>query len=124
MSHPNYDDFWKKRDILQHLKNIKPAVLVVGGWFDAEDLYGPLKTYEAIENQNKKNNHNRLVMGPWSHGQWSGNNAENLGNIHFESNTAAYFKKMELQFFNYYLKNKGEMNLPEASIFITGANEW
>ncbi len=124
MNHPNYDYFWKKRDILQHLTNIKPAVLVVGGWFDAEDLYGPLKTYEAIENQNKENNHNRLVMGPWSHGQWSGNNAENLGNIHFDSNTAAYFKKIELQFFNYYLKNKGEMNLPEASIFITGINEW
>ena len=124
MTHPNYDDFWKKRNLLQHLTNVKPAVLVVGGWFDAEDLYGPLRTYEAIENQNKDNNQNRLVMGPWFNGQWSGQKAESLGNIHFESNTAAYFKKIELQFFDYYLKNKGEMNLPEASIFITGANEW
>ena len=123
MTHPNYDDFWKKRNLLQHLTNVKPAVLVVGGWFDAEDLYGPLKTYEAIENQNK-DNQNRLVMGPWFHGQWSGQKAESLGNIHFESNTAVYFKKLELQFFDYYLKNKGEMTLPEASIFITGANEW
>jgi len=65
-----------------------------------------------------------LVMGPWSHGQWANSTAENLGNIHFGSNTAAYFKEIELQFFNYYLKNKGEMNLPEASIFITGSNEW
>jgi len=123
MTHPNYDAFWKKRNLLPYLTNIKPAVLVVGGWFDAEDLYGPLKTYQAIEKQNK-NNQNRLIMGPWYHGQWSGQNAENLGNIHFGSNTADYFKKIELQFFDYYLKNKGEMNLPEASIFVTGANEW
>jgi putative CocE/NonD family hydrolase len=124
MTHPNYDSFWKERNVLPHLTNIKPAVLVVGGWFDAEDLYGPLKTYEAIETQNKDNNQNRLVMGPWCHGQWSFGSGKNLGNIHFGSNTSTYFKDIELQFFNYYLKNKGEMKLPEASIFITGANEW
>jgi putative CocE/NonD family hydrolase len=123
MTHPNYDDFWKERNVLPHLTNVKPAVLVVGGWFDAEDLYGPLNTYEAIEKQNS-NNQNRLVMGPWFHGQWSRKNADKLGNIHFGSNTSIYYKEMELEFFNYYLKDKGEMNLPEASIFVTGANEW
>lgn len=123
MEHPNYDDFWKQRNVLPHLKKVKPAVLVVGGWFDAEDLYGPLNTYEAIETQNETVE-NRLVMGPWYHGQWASGNGEKLGNIHFESNTSTYFKDLELQFFNYYLKNKGEMKLPEASIFITGSNEW
>ena len=123
MEHPNYDNFWKQRNVLPHLTNVKPAVLVVGGWFDAEDLYGPLKTYEAIETQNKTVQ-NRLVMGPWYHGQWAGDNGDNLGNIHFDSNTSHYYKKLELNFFNYYLKNKGEMELPEASIFITGANQW
>lgn len=123
MEHPNYDDFWKQRNVLPHLTNVKPAVLVVGGWFDAEDLYGSLKTYEAIESQNKTVQ-NRLVMGPWYHGQWSRNNGAKLGNIHFDSNTSDYFKQLELEFFNYYLKNKGEMNLAEASIFITGENQW
>ena len=123
MAHPTYDAFWKKRDITQHLSNVKPAVLVVGGWFDAEDLYGPLNTYEAIETKNSTNQ-NRLVMGPWYHGQWANGSGEKLGNIHFGSNTSLYFKDLELQFFNYYLKNKGEMKLPEATIFVTGANEW
>lgn len=124
MRHPNYDEFWKERNVLPHLTNIIPAVLVVGGWFDAEDLFGALKTYEAIENQNKQSNQNRLVMGPWSHGQWLKEDGEYLGNIHFGSKTSDYFRDIELRFFNYYLKNKGTMDLPEASIFITGANEW
>ena len=123
MTHPTYDSFWQARNVLPYLTNVKPAVLVVGGWFDAEDLYGPLHTYEAIETQNKPNQ-NRLVMGPWSHGQWASGDAENLGNIHFGSNTSPYFKDLELQFFNYYLKDKGDLKLPEATIFITGANEW
>jgi len=123
MTHPNYDNFWKARDPMSHLTNIKPAVLIVGGWFDAEDLYGPLKTYEAIEMQNP-DNQNRLIMGPWSHGQWAGGNATNLGNIHFGSNTSDYFREIELNFFNYYLKGKGTMDLPEATIFVTGSNEW
>ena len=123
MTHPNYDEFWKARNVLPHLTNVKPAVLVVGGWFDAEDLYGPLNTYKAIEKQNTVNQ-NRLVMGPWFHGQWGRKNADKLGNIHFGSDTSIYFKEMELQFFNYYLKDKGEMNLHEASIFVTGSNEW
>ncbi len=123
MTHPNYDEFWQARDPMPHLTNIRPAVLVVGGWFDAEDLFGPLNTYQAIETQNP-NNQNRLIMGPWSHGQWAGNNVTKLGNIHFGSNTSAYFKEIELNFFNYYLQGKGTMDLPEATIFITGSNEW
>jgi putative CocE/NonD family hydrolase len=123
MSHPNYDDFWQARNRSQHLKKIKPAVLVVGGWFDGDELYGTLDTYETIENRNKKNQ-NRLIMGPWSHIQWVYDPGEKLGNIHFGAKTAEHFKELELQFFNYYLKDKGTMDLPEASIFITGTNEW
>lgn len=123
MSHPDYDDFWKARTVLPHLKDIKPAVLVVGGLFDAEDLYGPWYTYQAIERQNAKNE-NRLVMGPWSHGQWASGNTTHLGNIYWGGNPAEHFKELELQFFNYYLKGEGKMDIPEASVYITGANKW
>jgi len=123
MSHPNYDEFWKARNVLPHLTDIKPAVLVVGGWFDAEDLFGPLNTYKAIEQQNQGNDC-MLVMGPWSHGQWASGNTTHLGNIYWDGNPAEHFKEIELSFFNYYLKDQGEMDLPEASMFITGSNEW
>ncbi|MCF8243630.1 MAG: CocE/NonD family hydrolase [Saprospiraceae bacterium] len=124
MNHPDYDDFWKARDPRPHLKNIKPAVLTVGGHFDAEDCWGAWHTYEAIEKQNPATVSNRLIMGPWSHGQWSGDLGEQLGNIHFGANTGDHYKEVELEFFNFYLKDKGKINLPEADIFITGANKW
>ena len=124
MNHGTYDTFWQSRNPLPYLKNVKPAVLTVGGWFDAEDLYGPLKTFEAI-NKNNPGADNRMVIGPWSHGGFARGNGSSLGNIDFGSETSVYYrKKVELPFFNYYLKDKGTLELPKALIFETGTNVW
>ncbi len=122
--HPDYDEFWKARDPRQYMKNVKPAVMTVGGWFDAEDLYGALHLYEAIETQNPRSVNNTLVMGPWSHGQWNGKEATNLGNVYWGFNVNEPYTILEKQFFDYYLKGKGTKDFPEAMIFITGKNEW
>lgn len=124
VSHPDYDAFWKARTPLPHLKNITPAVMTVGGWYDAEDLYGPLKTYQAIETQNSPNLSNRLVMGPWSHGQWNSGRAENLGNVFWGLDANEHFHELEYKFFSYYLTGEGDMDLPEATIFNTGTCKW
>ena len=122
--HPNYDSFWQARNLLPHLKKVAPAVMTVGGWFDAENLYGPLKAYRRIE-KNNPGIFNVLVMGPWAHGAWSRTDASKLGNIHFGSNSAAFFQKeLELPFFNHFLKGDCEHNLPEATMFETGVNKW
>lgn len=124
MDNETYNDFWKARTPVPHLKNVKPAVMVVGGWFDQEDLYGPLKTYQAIEN-NKPKSPNLLIMGPWIHGGWSRGTGESLGNIRFGSKTSAFYQKdVELPFFNHYLKETADPALPKAYIFETGSNEW
>ncbi|MDG1871420.1 MAG: CocE/NonD family hydrolase, partial [Flavobacterium sp.] len=124
--HSSYDDFWQKRGILQHLKDIKPAVMIVGGWFDAEDLYGPLNTYQAIEKSS--NNYNTLVMGPWSHGDWARNTATaTIGNIKFGDSISSFYQKnIEANFFRHFLKDngKGQNKLPEAYVFDTGAKDW
>jgi putative CocE/NonD family hydrolase len=124
MAHPNYDAWWKATDPRPYLKMVKPAVMTVGGWFDAEDLWGALHTYEAIENQNSSQVKNTLVMGPWSHGQWAMGDGENLGNIYWGAKTNEFYHKLEVDFFNYYLKDQKIAELPEATIFVTGANEW
>ena len=124
--HPDYDEFWQKRGIIQHLKDIKPAVMVVGGLFDAEDLYGPFETYKNIEN--KSQNYNIMVFGPWSHGDWARNKKRQaIGNVYFGDDLSLnYQKNVETKFFNHFLKGEANDNtgLPEIQIFDTGKKEW
>lgn len=126
VDHPNYDDFWKKRDLLPHLKNIKHAVMTVGGWFDAEDLRGPLHIYKTIEKNNPKAK-NSIVMGPFSHGGWSYEMGKHFHNeVYFGDSIATFYQKnIETPFFNHHLKNtKSTIDLPEAYMFDTGKKEW
>ena len=124
LQHDTYDAYWQARNIRPHLKNISIPVLVVGGWFDAEDLFGALHTYESIEKQSPQNN-NRLVMGPWTHGAWESANWSKFGTHQFDSNTSKYFQdSLETPFFNYYLKDKGNFAAAEATVFETGSNQW
>lgn len=125
-NHPNYDGFWQSRGIIQHLEDIKPAVMVVGGLFDAEDLYGPFETYENIEK--RSNNYNTMVFGPWSHGDWARTKERTaVGNIYFGDNISReYQKNIETKFFEHFLKGPGDGNtgLPEAYVFDTGLHQW
>lgn len=124
MAHPNYDDFWKKRALWPHLKDVKPAVLTVGGWFDAEDLYGPLKTHASIKANNPKSS-NTLVMGPWIHGGWARGDGASLGPVSFASKTSEFYaQNIEFAFFEYHLKGKGDWKPTDAWVFETGKNEW
>ena len=125
IQHPNYDDYWKSRDVLQHLSKTKPATLVVGGWYDTEDLYGPLYTYQTMSHNNKKD-HVKLVMGPWYHGQWqSEKGGTELGEAHFGFDTSAWFQKdVLLPFFKQHLKGANDANIATATMFETGSNRW
>ena len=125
IEHPNYDEFWQKRSLLPHLKNVKHAVVTVGGWFDAEDLYGALNIYKTIE-ANSTEAKNTIVMGPWAHGGWAGERGKTtLNHIYFgDSISTFYQREIERKFFAYYLKDEGENTLPEAYMFDTGAKKW
>lgn len=124
-NHPNYDEFWQQRNILPHLKDINHAVMTVGGWFDAEDLYGPLNTYKTIE-KNNPNTYNTIVMGPWSHGDWARDKPKQyVGNVYFGDSLSDFYQKnMEAPFFKAHLKEATTPNLPEAYLFDTGKRTW
>lgn len=122
--HPNYDEYWQSRNIIPHLKNLTCASLVVGGWFDTEDLYGPLRIYESIEKQNP-NSENTLVMGPWYHGGWNRSAGDSLGEAKFDWATAEWYRKeVEFPFFERHLKSVDSPKASEAVVFETGANRW
>ncbi len=126
VEHPDYDTLWQKKSLIPHLKNVKPAIMVVGGWFDAEDLYGPLNIYKSIEKNSK--NYNTLVMGPWSHGDWARERGKQvIGDIYFgDSLSTGYQHSIESVFFRHFLQGnaKGNPDLPEAYLFDTGKKEW
>lgn len=125
LENDTYNDFWKARDLRQYVTNLKPAMLTVGGWFDAEDVYGPLRLYESVEKQNP-GAVNMLVEGPWSHGGWARTDGTSLGNISFAMNTSKFFQdEIEYPFFAQHLKGESPARpLPEAFVFETGRNEW
>jgi uncharacterized protein len=124
VKHGTYDDFWRDRRLTPHVRAVRPAVLTVGGWFDAEDLYGTLELHRAIERSGPRGA-NLLVMGPWFHGGWKRSDGDSLGPVPFRVKTAADFReKMELPFFNAHLKGRGRVALSKATVFETGTNEW
>lgn len=124
-AHPNYDAWWQARNARVSMYDVKPAILTVGGLFDAEDCFGAWNLYKAIEKQSPNSN-NKLVIGPWFHGQWSRGDGSYLGNVKFGSKTSEWYQNnIEIPFFNYYLKGKGnDPRLAEATIFFSGENKW
>ncbi len=125
MQHPDYDAWWKAHNTRNGLYAVKPAMLEVGGLFDAEDCFGAWNVYKAIEKQSPATR-NKLVIGPWFHGQWAGPDGTHLGNVRFGSNTSVWFQQnREIPFFNYYLKGEGSLDsMAKATVFFTGENKW
>jgi putative CocE/NonD family hydrolase len=124
LDHTTYDDVWQSRAIWKYLKNIKPAVMLVGGWYDTEDPQGLLRQHAFME-KNGPPAVDMLVVGPWNHGGFARGDGDRLGNVNFGSKTGVYYReKIELPFFLYWLKGRGDSKFPRAYVFQTGMNQW
>jgi uncharacterized protein len=124
IEHTTYDEFWQSRAIWKHLQGIKPAVMLVGGWYDQEDPQGLLRQFDFME-KNTPPAVDMLVMGPWNHGGFARGDGDRLGNVNFGSKTAQYYReKIEFPFFLYHLKGRGDGKYPKAWLFETGVNQW
>jgi uncharacterized protein len=124
VAHPNYDAFWQRQAMRPYLTRVTVPTLNVAGWWDQEDFYGPVTIYRELE-KHDSGSRNFLVVGPWRHGGWAGGPGQKLGKIDFGSPTSEYFRtRIEAPFFAYYLKDKGELRQPEATVFESGSNRW
>jgi hypothetical protein len=124
MRHGTYDELWQQRNLLPHLRNIRPAVLAVSGWYDASNLYGALHVFDTVRHKSPGTSA-RLVLGPWTHGEWVSDGGESIGPLHFGSQTATHFvQAIELPFFESYLKGEGRPDLATVSVFDTGLDRW
>jgi putative CocE/NonD family hydrolase len=124
VAHPNYDAYWQKRSIWKHERDIKPAVLTVGGWYDSEDPYGPLRLNQSLEEMSVATPRT-FVMGPWTHGAWNRGDNDTLGVLKFGSKTGQFFRdSIGFPFFSCALKDRCGTPLPKVAAFQTGANRW
>jgi len=124
INHPDYDVHWKARNVLTHLHNIKTAVLVTGGWYDAEDLYGAINTYKTLVKNNPKTPI-YFTMGPWVHGGWARGAGDHLGDVDFGGPTGPFYRdSIEFKFFSHYLKGTPMRNVAKVNTFQTGINKW
>ncbi|MFK5891479.1 MAG: CocE/NonD family hydrolase [Flavobacteriaceae bacterium] len=129
INHPNYDSNWQKKSLVGYLKkdSSKVATMVVGGWYDAEDLFGTFETYKHLE-ANPSHSYNTMVIGPWSHGGWARERGkQTVGNVYFGDSISTFYQKnIETKFFHHFLKEKGDnkSGLPEAYVFDTGNLDW
>lgn len=120
VSHPDYDKFWKDRNPSTHLKDIKAAVLVTGGFYDAEDCYGAFKTYGELKKLSPDCDL-FLALGPWYHGGWTNRTANHLAGAWFgEKSGECYLDEVEYPFFTYYLERQG---VPPARVNVLPSGE-
>src|SRR6185312_6989849 len=124
VAHPDYDAFWQQQTLLPALTQVTVPTLNVAGWWDQEDFYGPVTIYERLE-QFDRDHKNFLVVGPWNHGGWNARDGTKLGNIDFGSPTSKYYRdSIQAPFFAFYLKDRGNLVQPEATVFESGSNRW
>ncbi len=122
LAHTAYDDFWKSRNLTQHVKNISPAVLTVGGWFDAEDLQGPLRLDAALEKQSPATRHTSLWASGCMMAECGVMETSLAASLSISRPFRAFTKKVEFPCFEFHLNGKPDPKLSRAIIFETGSN--
>ena len=114
MHHPSYDAYWQTRDISRHVKRV-PAMLEVGGYYDAEDLAGPWRTFRGIEKL-APGADNHIAIGPWSHGGWARGEGNTHGTLHWNTATGPWFRdSIEFPFFMHYLAERAKARVAEGA---------
>jgi putative CocE/NonD family hydrolase len=123
MQHPSYDSYWQARDISRHVKHM-PAMLEVGGYYDAEDLAGPWRTFRGIERL-APGTDNHIAIGPWSHGGWARGDGNAHGTLRWSTATGPWFRdSVEFPFFMYHLVGGANPGLPKVLVYRTGGEKW
>ena len=127
LEHPAYDEYWQDQALHRQLAKAprKVPVLTVHSLFDQEDLYGPVLSHAAMARRDRTGNKNHLAIGPWCHGQASGDGSS-LGRLKWGTDTSLQFRREMLKpFWDQHLKGrKPSAPLPRVLAFETGANQW
>jgi putative CocE/NonD family hydrolase len=123
--HPAYDSFWSSQAMDKILAGepLKVPTMIVDSLWDAEDIYGALAVYRAIEPKDAANDMVYLSMGPWYHGQ-AIDQGRNTGDIQWDQDASKWWRYHVLApFLAHYLKG-APMDVAPVTAFQSGTNQW
>ena len=124
MTHGTYDDYWKARNVPKDLRSIRHPVLIVAGWFDAEDFYGPFRMYRVLKDENADRTTplssvpgctaagRAATATAWARSRSAPRRARITG------------RRSSCRSSTTTSRTKAASNLPRALAFETGRNEW
>jgi len=125
MEHDTLDAHWQAIRFDDRYDRIDIPALHVTGWFDLEDLPGAFHHYEHMMAASPARGTQRLIVGPWSHGQarmphWA------YGGLDFGDAAAVDMNHVHKRWFDHWLKGIDSGALAEAPVqlFETGTNRW
>ena len=125
-AHPAYDAWWQEQavDRLLAKEPITVPMMIVGGLFDQEDIYGAPALYKALAPKDPEGKKVHLVLGPWNHGQGR-REGRGIGMVQFAGDTAGWFRREVMQpFLDHYLKDAPQPDTPRVLAYETGADTW
>jgi hypothetical protein len=117
LDHPSYDAFWRAVSTREHISQIHVPVFSVGGWYDCF-VESDLAAFTALH---RSSSVNHIVIGPWPH-----NMSVKFANVDFGKESGAPIRRMQIQWFDQWLKLKDTpmLSSPPVRIFVMGANRW
>ena len=125
-AHPSYDEWWQQQamDKVLAKEPLTVPMMIVGGLFDQEDIYGAPALFAALAPKDPGGKFVHLVLGPWNHGQGR-REGRGIGMVKFEGDTATWFRRNVMQpFLDHYLKDAPKPDTPRVLAYETGADRW
>ena len=124
LSHPRYDDYWKRWSIEEHFADIQVPVLTLAAWYDIFQA-GSLRNYIGIKAHGgseaaRKGQH--LVVAIGGHA----GSGRKIGDVDFGEAAAEYKEDVvTLAWYDYLFKGvQNDFAKKPVRIFVMGANRW
>lgn len=115
MAHPAYDEYWRGLSTRARVERVRAPAMIVGGWYDVF-AESDLEMFTAMRALGRMA---RLVMGPWGH-----NVSPVMPDADFGKGASLPLRRMEIEWFDAFVKQRGVAPAAGVKYFVMGVNEW
>ncbi len=127
LAHPTADEYWRAASPCAGYEQIRVPALNISGWYDIF-LWSTLQNFMGMQQRGGTElarRNQRLIIGPWTHGNFSGSFPEREFGASAGS-AALDLPGIHLRWFDRWLKGveNGIDKEPPVMIFVMGVDEW